>query len=134
RPSGRGLPSGPTSRYVLGPPGPRRRGPGFPTADGGPMSEHDVLVHGHCDPRFAAVRAAFEENVRERQELGAAVAVTVDGSTVVDLWGGWADAARTRPWERDTVVNVWSTTKGPVALCAHLLADRGLLDLDAPVR
>ncbi|NEA86715.1 serine hydrolase domain-containing protein, partial [Streptomyces sp. SID14436] len=97
------------------------------------MSEHDVLVHGHCDPRFAAVRAAFEENVRERQELGAAVAVTVDGSTVVDLWGGWADAARTRPWERDTVVNVWSTTKGPVALCAHLLADRGLLDLDAPV-
>src|SRR5690606_7371278 len=84
-------------------------------------------------PRFAAVRAAFEENVRERQELGAAVAVTVDGSTVVDLWGGWADAARTRPWERDTVVNVWSTTKGPVALCAHLLADRGLLDLDAPV-
>lgn len=97
------------------------------------MSEHDVLVHGHCDPRFAAVRAAFEENVRERQELGAAVAVMVDGSTVVDLWAGWADAARTRPWERDTVVNVWSTTKGPVALAAHLLADRGLLDLDAPV-
>ncbi|MFB8774235.1 serine hydrolase domain-containing protein [Streptomyces broussonetiae] len=90
-------------------------------------------VHGHCDPRFTAVRAAFEENFRERGELGAAVAVTVDGETVVDLWGGWADAARTRPWERDTLVNVWSTTKGPVALCAHLLADRGLLDLDAPV-
>jgi CubicO group peptidase (beta-lactamase class C family) len=52
---------------------------------------------------------------------------------VVDLWGGWADAAGTRPWERDTLVNVWSTTKGPVALCAHILADRGLLDLDAPV-
>ncbi|MEU3949772.1 serine hydrolase domain-containing protein [Streptomyces sp. NPDC029526] len=97
------------------------------------MSEHEVLVHGHCDPRFAAVREAFEENFRARGELGAAVAVTVDGRTVVDLWGGWADAARTRPWERDTVVNVWSTTKGPVALCAHLLADRGLLDLDAPV-
>ncbi|MFJ4522039.1 serine hydrolase domain-containing protein [Streptomyces sp. NPDC088810] len=90
-------------------------------------------IHGHCDPRFAAVREAFEENFRERGELGAAVAVTVAGETVVDLWGGWADAARTRPWERDTVVNVWSTTKGPVALCAHLLADRGLLDLDAPV-
>ncbi|CAL9610130.1 serine hydrolase domain-containing protein [Streptomyces sp. enrichment culture] len=97
------------------------------------MSEHGVLVHGHCDPRFAAVREAFEENFRTRGELGAAVAVTVDGRTVADLWGGWADAARTRPWERDTVVNVWSTTKGPVALCAHLLADRGLLDLDAPV-
>ncbi|MEU8469961.1 serine hydrolase domain-containing protein [Streptomyces sp. NPDC029006] len=92
-----------------------------------------AMIHGHCDPRFSAVREAFEENFRERGELGAAVAVTVAGETVVDLWGGWADAARTRPWERDTVVNVWSTTKGPVALCAHLLADRGLLDLDAPV-
>ncbi|MFF5470931.1 serine hydrolase domain-containing protein [Streptomyces achromogenes] len=92
-----------------------------------------LRIHGHCDPRFAAVRDAFEENFRARGELGAAVAVTVAGETVVDLWGGWADPARTRPWERDTVVNVWSTTKGVVALCAHLLADRGLLDLDAPV-
>ncbi|MCZ0204616.1 serine hydrolase [Streptomyces sp. UMAF16] len=92
-----------------------------------------LRIHGHCDPRFTAVREAFEENFRARGELGAAVAVTVAGETVVDLWGGWADPARTRPWERDTVVNVWSTTKGVVALCAHLLADRGLLDLDAPV-
>ncbi|GAB2728470.1 serine hydrolase domain-containing protein [Streptomyces bullii] len=97
------------------------------------MSGHEAAVDGHCDRRFAAVRAAFEENVRERGELGAAVTVMVDGVTVVDLWGGWADAARTRPWERDTLVNVWSTSKGPVALCAHILADRGLLDLDAPV-
>ncbi|MFD8719317.1 CubicO group peptidase (beta-lactamase class C family) [Streptomyces sp. Ag109_O5-1] len=97
------------------------------------MSEHEPQVHGVCEPRFAAVREAFEENFRDREELGAAVAVTVGGETVVDLWGGWADPAHTRPWERDTVVNVWSTTKGPVALCAHILADRGLLDLDAPV-
>ncbi|KUN81250.1 serine hydrolase domain-containing protein [Streptomyces griseoruber] len=97
------------------------------------MSEHVPQVHGHCDARFTAVRTAFEENFRDRDELGAAVAVTVDGVPVVDLWGGWADAARTRAWERDTVVNVWSTTKGPTALCAHILADRGLLDLDAPV-
>ncbi|MFF9112146.1 serine hydrolase domain-containing protein [Streptomyces sp. NPDC014805] len=97
------------------------------------MSHDEPQVHGHCDPRFTAVREAFEENFRQRGELGAAVAVTVGSVTVVDLWGGWADAARTRPWERDTVVNVWSTTKGPVALAAHLLADRGLLDLDAPV-
>jgi CubicO group peptidase (beta-lactamase class C family) len=97
------------------------------------MTAHETQVHGHCDARFAAVREAFEENFRERGELGAAVAVTVDGATVVDLWGGWADAAGTRPWERDTLVNVWSTTKGPVALCAHILADRGLLDFDAPV-
>ncbi|MGW0763498.1 serine hydrolase domain-containing protein [Streptomyces sp. NPDC002814] len=97
------------------------------------MPEHEPQVHGHCDARFTAVRTAFEENFRDRGELGAAVAVTVDGRAVVDLWGGWADAGRTRAWERDTLVNVWSTTKGPVALCAHILADRGLLDLDAPV-
>lgn len=97
------------------------------------MSAHDPQVHGHCDPRFAAVRTAFEDNFRDRDELGAAVAVTVGGETVVDLWGGWADPARSRPWERDTLVNVWSTTKGPTALCAHVLADRGLLDFDAPV-
>ncbi|MER5893909.1 serine hydrolase domain-containing protein [Streptomyces sp. NPDC001876] len=89
--------------------------------------------HGHCDDRFAAVRDAFAANFEQRDELGAAVTVLVDGSPVVDLWGGWADKDRTRPWERDTVVNVWSTTKGPTALCAHILVDRGLLDLDAPV-
>ncbi|MBT2366052.1 beta-lactamase family protein [Streptomyces sp. ISL-10] len=90
-------------------------------------------IDGHCDERFAAVRDAFEDNFRERGELGAAVSVLVGGESVVDLWGGWADPARTRPWERDTLVNVWSTTKGPTALCAHLLVDRGQLDLDAPV-
>ncbi|MER5984023.1 serine hydrolase domain-containing protein [Streptomyces sp. NPDC001787] len=90
-------------------------------------------IQGHCDERFAAVREAFERNFTERGELGAAVTVLVDGAPVADLWGGWADAAGTRRWERDTLVNVWSTGKGPMALCAHLLADRGLLDLDAPV-
>ncbi|MGW3635905.1 serine hydrolase domain-containing protein [Streptomyces sp. NPDC005122] len=90
-------------------------------------------VRGHCDARFTAVRTAFEENFRDRGELGAAVTVVLGGETVVDLWGGWADAAGTRPWERETLVNVWSTSKGPTALCAHILADRGLLDLDAPV-
>lgn len=97
------------------------------------MTRSAPLVHGHCDARFAAVRTAFEESFHGRDELGAAVAVTLDGETVVDLWGGWADAARTRPWERETLVNVWSTSKGPTSLCAHILADRGLLDLDAPV-
>ncbi|MFJ8751101.1 serine hydrolase domain-containing protein [Streptomyces sp. NPDC102441] len=90
-------------------------------------------IQGHCDDRFAAVRDAFAANFAERDELGAAVTVLLDGRPVVDLWGGWADGERTRPWERDTVVNVWSTTKGPTALCAHVLVDRGLLDLDAPV-
>ncbi|MFF1836358.1 serine hydrolase domain-containing protein [Streptomyces sp. NPDC058231] len=90
-------------------------------------------IQGHCDDRFSGVRDAFAENFRERDELGAAVTVLVDGEPVADLWGGWADTARTRPWERETLVNVWSTSKGPTALCAHILADRGLLDLDAPV-
>ncbi|MFI6334927.1 serine hydrolase domain-containing protein [Streptomyces sp. NPDC050535] len=97
------------------------------------MSQQAPDVQGHCDTRFSAVRTAFEENFGDRGELGAAVTVTIDGETVVDLWGGWADAARTRPWERETLVNVWSTSKGPTSLCAHILADRQLLDLDAPV-
>lgn len=100
---------------------------------GDPMTQSVPQIEGHCDERFAGVRAAFEANFQQRDELGAAVTVQVGGETVVDLWGGWADAGRTRAWERDTLVNVWSTTKGPTALCAHLLADRGLLDLDAPV-
>ncbi|MFF3322554.1 serine hydrolase domain-containing protein [Streptomyces sp. NPDC002889] len=97
------------------------------------MTEHPSRIQGHCDERFQGVRAAFGENFQERGELGAAVTVMLDGRSVVDLWGGWADAGRTRPWQSDTLVNVWSTTKGPTALCAHLLADRGQLDLDAPV-
>ncbi|MFD9029700.1 serine hydrolase domain-containing protein [Streptomyces sp. NPDC059567] len=98
-----------------------------------PASAPTPSIEGHCDPRFTAVREAFEANFRTRDELGAAVTVQVHGETVVDLWGGWADGARTRRWDHDTVVNVWSTTKGVTALCAHLLVDRGLLDLDAPV-
>jgi CubicO group peptidase (beta-lactamase class C family) len=95
------------------------------TADGG--------AGGACDVRFGRVREAFAENFAWHGEVGAAVAVTVDGRPVVDLWAGHADAARTRPWVRDTIVNVASATKGPTAICAHHLADRGLLDLEAPV-
>jgi len=90
-------------------------------------------IHGPCAPRFAAVREAFAANFTAGREVGASFAVTVDGETVVDVWGGFADAARTRRWERDTIVNVFSTTKAMTALCAHVLVDRGLLDLDAPV-
>jgi CubicO group peptidase (beta-lactamase class C family) len=89
-------------------------------------------VEGECDARFARVREAFAANF-ERGEVGAALAVYVDGRTVVDLWGGFADAARTRPWSRDTIANVYSTTKGMTAICAHRLVEQGKLDLDAPV-
>jgi CubicO group peptidase (beta-lactamase class C family) len=93
----------------------------------------EAAVHGHCDDRFAAVRAAFANNLASGLDVGASFAVTVEGETVVDLWGGWADEARSRPWARDTIVNVYSTTKTMTALTALLLADRGVLDLQAPV-
>jgi CubicO group peptidase (beta-lactamase class C family) len=79
------------------------------------------------------VRDAFTENFAGHGEVGATVAVTVDGKPVVDLWAGHTDAARTRPWTRDTIVNIASSTKGLTAICAHRLVDRGLLDLNAPV-
>lgn len=92
-----------------------------------------ATVNGHCAPGFAGVREAFARNFSTHGDIGAAVTVTVDGEAVVDLWGGHADEAGTRDWEHDTLVNVYSTSKGMTALCAHLLVDRGELDLDAPV-
>ena len=86
-----------------------------------------------CDPGFEAVRDAFERNFAERGEVGASVCVTLDGETVIDLWGGSADPATGRAWERDTIGVVWSCTKGATALCAHILVTRGALELDAPV-
>ncbi len=92
-----------------------------------------ITIHGECAARFGRVREAFEENFRTRREVGAAVAVMHEGELVVDLWAGWADQARTRAWERDTIVNVYSCTKAMAALCAHQLVERGRLDLDTPV-
>lgn len=93
----------------------------------------DGSVKGIISDRFAPVRAAFEANLASGADIGAAYCATVEGETVVDLWGGFADPARTRPWEKDTIVNVYSTTKTMTALCALILADRGELDFDAPV-
>src|SRR5689334_233118 len=89
-----------------------------------------MAIDGTCDDRFAGVRAAFERNFAERNEIGASVCVTVDGDTVVDLWGGIADPATGRAWERDTIGIVWSCTKGAAALCAHVLIARDELSLD----
>lgn len=93
----------------------------------------DNMVEGHVDPRFEAVAELFRDNLASGRDLGASFAATVDGETVVDIWGGWADEDRTRAWEADTIVNVYSTTKTMMALVALILADRGDLDLDAPV-
>jgi CubicO group peptidase (beta-lactamase class C family) len=90
-------------------------------------------VRGECQPRFAPVREAFEQSFSQGLEVGASLSVWLDGRPVVDLWGGSADPESGAAWQRDTLVNVYSTTKGPTALCAHLLADRGQLDFDAPV-
>ena len=90
-------------------------------------------VDGECDPGFAGVREAFAAGFADGVELGASLAVEVDGRRVVDCWGGWADTTRTRPWERDTIACVFSCTKGLVAIVALQLVARGALDLDAPV-
>jgi CubicO group peptidase (beta-lactamase class C family) len=92
-----------------------------------------MTAQGTADPRFSAVRDAFERNFTERGEVGASVCVTVDGEVVVDLWGGIANPETREPWDEDTVAVVWSCTKGATALCAHMLAARGVIDLDAPV-
>ena len=90
-------------------------------------------IHGHCDDRFSGVLKAFEGNFENSQEVGACFAATVEGEYVVDLWAGHLDTAKTRPWDEDTIINVASTTKTMTFLCALMLADRGQLDLDAPV-
>jgi CubicO group peptidase (beta-lactamase class C family) len=93
----------------------------------------DGSVQGMTHDRYAAVRTVFEGNLESGADVGASFCATLEGETVVDLWGGFADAAKTRAWERDTIVNVYSTTKTMTALSALILADRGELDFDAPV-
>ncbi|MEU0541831.1 serine hydrolase domain-containing protein [Nocardia sp. NPDC005978] len=88
-----------------------------------------TVVSGYCSDEFAAVRAAFTEQVESGAELGASVCVVVDGEPVVDLWGGHADPERTVRWGADTLVNTFSITKTMTALCALLLVDRGELDV-----
>jgi len=93
----------------------------------------DITIGGYANPRFDGARVAFENNFANGSDLGASYCATVEGETVVDLWGGWTTEDRTKPWEKDTIVNVYSTTKTMTALCALMLADQGQLDFDAPV-
>src|SRR5208282_3261214 len=90
------------------------------------------VVEGECDPKFDGVLDAFVENFEKRDELGASACITLEGRTVVDLWGGRVAVDGT-PWTRDTISIIFSATKGASALCAHMAADRGQLDLDARV-
>ena len=95
--------------------------------------EEAVVVRGCCEAGFVAVRRAFAEILAGGAEVGAALAVYLGGHPVVDVWGGHVDAGRTRPWERDTIVNLYSVGKAVTAVCALRLVEDGRLDLDAPV-
>ncbi len=92
-----------------------------------------IEIHGFCDEKFSAVKEAFAKNFETDGDIGASFAATLNGKFVVDIWGGHADKAKSRPWEKDTIVNVFSTTKVMTIICALMLVDRGQLDLDAPV-
>ena len=90
-------------------------------------------IEGFCNAPFEKLVDVLSGTLDSGGDLGASVAVTVEGETVADFWGGWADADRTAPWQRDTIVNVWSTTKTMTSLAALVLVDRGQLDVHAPV-
>lgn len=90
-------------------------------------------IYGYCDERFTSLREEFERNFTERGDVGASFAASVDGELVVDIWGGHRNEAKTLPWQEDTIVNVFSTTKTMTALCALMLIDQGKLDLEAKV-
>jgi CubicO group peptidase (beta-lactamase class C family) len=91
------------------------------------------MTEGICKPGFERVAEAFDRNFAAKGEVGASVCLTLGGETVVDLWGGTADQKTAAPWTKDTVSIVFSCTKGATAICAHVLASRGKLDIDAPV-
>src|SRR5215469_18354151 len=90
-------------------------------------------IQGSVQPEFEDVLLAFDDNFTKYGDVGAAFCLYLDGKKVVDIWAGTADDKVGRPWDEDTLTLVYSTTKGVTAICAHMLAERGVLDLDAPV-
>src|SRR5438067_6127676 len=97
------------------------------------MSNQPTPLSGTCSARFEPLRELFAAKLESGEDLGASLAVNIDGEMVVDLWGGWADEARTVPWTEHTITNIFSTTKAMTSLAALMLVDRGELDLDATV-
>lgn len=90
-------------------------------------------VHGHCDEAFKEVENLLQANIASSKEVGASICVNVNGRNVIDMWGGYADEARTRAWEKDTIVNLYSTSKTVTALAALILIDQGRLDVNENV-
>src|SRR3954469_21399644 len=97
------------------------------------MSDHPTAPGGTCSARFDPLRELFAAKLESGEDLGASLVVNIDGEVEVDLWGGWADEARTVSWTEDTITNVFSTTKTMTSLAALMLIDCGALDLDANV-
>ena len=92
-----------------------------------------IEIKGFCNPQFKAVQDVFAKNFEQFDELGASLAVTLNGKFVMDIWAGWADAAKTRSWEENTIVCVFSTTKIMASICILMLSEQGLLDINSPV-
>ena len=97
------------------------------------MHTDEIEIHGTCDEHFLPLKEAFLQNFMEGSEVGASIAVMLKGKLAVDLWGGYFDTSKTKQWQEDTILNVYSVTKIAAALCMHLLVDRKQLDLDAPI-
>tara|TARA_Y100000768_G_scaffold67926_1_gene47584 strand:+ start:8211 stop:9449 length:1239 start_codon:yes stop_codon:yes gene_type:complete len=91
------------------------------------------MIEGYCDEKFNDARKIFETSLKSGFELGASVCVEIDGKKVLDLWGGYLDQEKTRYWEKDTLVNVFSSTKGIAAICLLQLVEKGLIDIERPV-
>ncbi|GAQ58054.1 esterase EstB [Streptomyces acidiscabies] len=92
-----------------------------------------TMIHGEVEAGFEPVREAFAANFSQHGDIGAAVCVYRHGRPMVDLWGGIADPGTGRPWTRENLQLVYSATKGAIATAAHMLVERGALDLGAPV-
>lgn len=97
------------------------------------LDASEIPIDGFCDPGFVAVRDAFGDNFALRGEPGAAISLSVHGVPVVDLWGGWKNAAKDQFWQRDTIVNFFSVSKALCTVCILRLVERGRVALDAPI-
>ena len=90
-------------------------------------------VAGSCDPKFNSARDRFIKNFEDGLEIGACIALNIEGTPVIDMWGGYKDKAQTKAWENDTIVNMMSVSKAISGICIYALVDRGLVDPEAPV-
>ncbi len=90
-------------------------------------------INGFCSAEHQSLRDAFAQNFAEGHEVGASLCMTLNGETIIDVWGGYRDLAKTKPWREDTIVCLFSATKIPTTVCALICIDRGLLDLDKPI-